>query len=220
MPRITAFVPIRLNSTRVARKSIRPLRGKSLSRYLLETLLVTPGLDRVCVYCSDDAVLDHLPDGVEFIRRPAELDGDRTLGIEIYRSFLSTVESDFYLLAHVTSPFIRPETFGGAIEAVRNGTHDSALTVRPIQTFCWYQGRPLNYELTHVKRTQDLDPVYAETSACYLFPRELMAEQGRRVGSNPYFIVTDFPEDIDIDTEADFLLAEAWLRSQEEGQPA
>ncbi|WP_338663556.1 hypothetical protein VQH23_25875 [Pararoseomonas sp. SCSIO 73927] len=217
MPGITAFVPIRLNSTRVARKSIRPLGGKSLSRYLLETLLVTPGLDRVCVYCSDEAVRDHLPDGVEFILRPAELDGDSTLGVEIYRAFLAAVRSDFYLLAHVTSPFIRPATFAGAIEAVRRGTHDSALTVRPIQTFCWYRGRPLNYELTHVKRTQDLEPVHAETSACYLFPRGLMETEGRRVGSNPYFIVTDFPEDIDIDTEADFLLAEAWLRSQQAG---
>jgi len=214
MARVTAFVPIRLNSSRVAQKSIRPLNGKALSRYLLETLLATPGLDRVCVFCSDESVLDHIPAGVDFIHRPKELDGNLTLGIEIYRSFLQAVDSEFYLLAHVTSPFLRPQTIGAAVEAVRSGERDSALTVRPIQTFCWYQGRPLNYELTNVKRTQDLDPVYAETSACYLFPRALMAEKGRRVGDNPYFIVTDFPEDIDIDTEADFLLAEAWLRSQ------
>jgi CMP-N-acetylneuraminic acid synthetase len=202
-----------LNSTRVPGKSMRLLHGKPLANHLLETMLVTPEIDRVCVFCSDPSIADQLPKGVELVRRSTDLDRDETLGIEIYRSFLDEVQSDFYLLAHVTSPFLKAATLGTAIRKVVSGEHDSALTVTPVQTFCWYQGRPLNYELTHVKRTQDLEPVYAETSACFLFPRALMAERGRRVGDNPYFMVTDFPENLDIDTEADFLLAEAHLAS-------
>jgi CMP-N-acetylneuraminic acid synthetase len=214
MPPVTAFVPIRLNSSRLPGKSIRLLNGLPLAHYALNALLRTPEIDRVCVFCSDPGIAAYLPEGVEVVIRPQSLDQDTTLGIEIYQSFLSLVDSDFYLLAHVTSPFLRPETLGAAVRAVRSGTHDSALTVRPVQTFCWYQGRPLNYELTHVKRTQDLEPVYAETSACFLFPRALMAEQGRRVGDRPHFMVTDFPESLDIDTESDFLHAEVFLQSQ------
>jgi CMP-N-acetylneuraminic acid synthetase len=214
MARVTAFVPIRLNSSRLPGKSVLPLNGKPLARYLLESLVATPEVDRVCVFCSDPSIVQYLPPGAEWIERPTSLDGNFTLGIEIYQAFMAAVESEFYMLAHVTSPFLKPETIGAAVRAVTSGEKDSALTVRPVQTFCWYQGKPLNYELTHVKRTQDLEPVYAETSACYLFPRALMVEKGRRVGDNPHFMVTDFPESVDIDTEAEFLQAEAYLKGQ------
>lgn len=166
------------------------------------------------MFCSDPSIGDHVPPGVDIVLRPASLDTNETLGIDIYRSFLSQVESEYYLLSHVTSPFLKSETLERAAQAVLSGEYDSALTVRPIQTFCWYQGKPLNYELTHVKRTQDLEPVYAETSACFLFPRQLMLDQGRRVGNRPYFMVTDFPESIDIDTYSDFLHAEVYLNTQ------
>lgn len=214
MNHITAFVPIRLNSSRLPGKSVLPLNGKPLIKYLLESLVQVPAIDRVCVFCSDERISEYLPDGVDLILRPTSLDGNYTLGIEIYRDFLEKVESEYYLLAHVTSPFTRTETISKALDAISSGDYDSALAVRPIQTFCWYQGRPLNYELEHVKRTQDLEAVYAETSAFYVFPRDLMKNHGRRVGNKPYFAITDFPECIDIDTEADFMLAQAYLSGQ------
>jgi CMP-N-acetylneuraminic acid synthetase len=193
-----------------------PLNGLPLPHYALNALLATPSIDRVCVFCSDPSIREHVPAGVEVVLRPASLDTNTTLGIDIYQSFLSKVESEYYLLSHVTSPFLRSETLERAAQAVLSGAHDSALTVRPVQTFCWYRGKPLNYELTHVKRTQDLEPVYAETSACFLFPRQLMLDEGRRVGDRPYFMVTDFPESIDIDTYSDFLHAEVYLGAQKQ----
>lgn len=217
---VTAFVPIRLNSSRLPGKSALPLHGKPLLQYLLETLTQVSNIDRVCVFCSDERIADYLPQGVDLVLRPTSLDGNFTLGIEIYRAFLSAVKSDYYVLAHVTSPFLKPETVHAAVDSVIAGRHDSAFTVRAIQTFCWYAGRPLNYDLEHVRRTQDLEPVYAETSAFYVFPRGLMEHEGRRIGDNPYFAVTDFPEDIDIDTEADFMLAEAYLSAKPQNKSA
>ncbi len=204
-----AFVPIRLNSSRVAGKNLRPLGGRPLMTYILETLRQVRNIDGTYVYCSDASIAPLLPQGVTLLRRDAALDSDTTLGEQIYDAFTREVEADIYVLAHATSPFIRPQTIEEAVARVQGGTYDSAFSAERIQTFAWYGGRPLNYSLTHVPRTQELEPVYAETSAFFVFGRKLWRDNHRRIGDRPYVAVTDRIESTDIDNPDDFTLAEA-----------
>ena len=83
-----------------------------------------------------------------------------------------------------------------------------------IQTFTWYDNRPLNYSLQHVPRTQDIEPVYVETSAFYMFSRELWLKHKQRIGFQPYMAVTDRIEGVDIDNPEDFDFAEMILKLQ------
>ena len=119
------------------------------------------------------------------------------------------MQADIYVLAHATSPFIRPATIEEAVARVQSGECDSAFSAERIQTFAWYGGRPLNYSLTHVPRTQELEPVYAETSAFFVFGRDVWCKHHRRIGEHPYVAVTDRIESTDIDNPDDFTLAEA-----------
>ena len=192
-----AFVPIRLNSQRVEGKNLRRLGGEPLMCHILETLLRTERIDEVYVYCSNEEIRPLLPEGVKLLRRAEELDRDTTLGREIYDAFTAEVEADYYVLAHATSPFIRPKTIDDALEKVEK-----------IQTFAWYEGRPLNYSPDNVPRTQTLEPVYIETSAFFIFPRELWCERHRRIGDRPYMAVVDRIEGLDIDYPEDFAMAE------------
>ena len=164
-----AFVPIRLNSSRVAGKNLRPLGGRPLMTYILQTLLQVHNIDATYVYCSDTSIAPLLPAGVTLLQRDTSLDSDTTLGEQIYDAFTREVQADIYVLAHATSPFIRPATIEEAVARVQSGECDSAFSAERIQTFAWYGGRPLNYSLTHVPRTQELEPVYAETSAFFVF---------------------------------------------------
>lgn len=204
-----AFVPIRLNSSRVAGKNLRPLGGRPMMTYILDTLRQVGNIDQTYVFCSDPSIEALLPEGVALLLRDPALDSDTTLGKEIYDAFTREVEADIYVLAHATSPFIRPETIGEAVAQVQSGEYDSAFSAERIQTFAWYGGKPLNYSLTHVPRTQELEPVYAETSAFFVFGRELWCERHRRIGDRPYVAVTDRIESTDIDNPDDFTLAEA-----------
>lgn len=204
-----AFIPIRLNSERVARKNLRLLGGKPLLCYLAESLVAAKGIDEVYVFCSDEQVREYLPAGVRFLKRSEHLDSNTTLGAEIYDAFTSEVEADVYILAHTTSPFIRTSTIEGAVAKVQSGEYDSAFTAERIQTFAWWQGKPINYELSHVPRTQDLEPLFVETSALFIFRAELWREHHRRIGFKPYIVATDRIESQDIDNEDDFRLAEA-----------
>lgn len=207
--RRVAFVPIRLNSQRVEGKNLRELGGRPLMAYLLESLAAARNIDKVYVYCSNPAIVEYLPEGVEWLQRDERLDQNTTLGEEIYDAFTREVEADIYILAHATSPFIRTTTIEQAVRSVESGEYDSAFSAERVQTFAWWQGRPLNYSLQHVPRTQDLEPLYVETSAFFVFRAEVWREQHRRIGQKPYVAVTDRIESMDIDNPDDFLLAEA-----------
>ena len=203
-----AFVPIRLNSQRVSGKNLRLLGGEPLMCHILRTLTRVEGINEVYVFCSDERIVELLPEGVRFLKRSAELDRDTTLGREIYDAFTARVEANLYVLAHATSPFIRPETIAGALDKVRSGEYDSAFSAEKIQTFAWYEGRPLNYALDNIPRTQTIEPVYIETSAFFIFPRELWCAHHRRIGDRPYMAVVERVEGLDIDYPEDFAMAE------------
>ena len=215
-----AFVPIRLNSKRVPGKNLRPLAGRPLFVHILHTLLRVPEIDEVYLYASDfTELLPHTPPGVICLPRPSSLDSDLTLGEEIYDAFTAAVPAHRYVLAHATSPFLRAETLSSALAEMTSGAHDSAFSARRIKTFAWYEGKPLNYSPSHIPRTQDIEPVYTETSAFYAFIRELWAEQRRRVGHSPYMAVVDDVEGMDIDYPDDFRMAEIMAATFPPHQP-
>lgn len=206
--KIVAFVPIRLNSKRVVGKNLKLLGGVPLMCYILETLAKVKQIDEVYLYCSNENVKEYLPDGVKFLKRPEFLDRDETLGKEIYEEFTNTVDADVYILAHTTSPFIKQDTIENALDKILNGGYDSAFSAEKIQTFAWYDGKPLNYELKEIPRTQTIEPVYIETSAFFMFKRDVWRVHKQRIGFKPYMAIVDKIEGVDIDWPEDFDMAE------------
>ena len=205
--KVVAFVPIRLNSKRVVGKNLKMLGDKPLLQYILDTLKETPSIDEVYVYCSQEDICPLLPKGVKFLKRNELLDRDETLGQEIYDAFTKEVDADIYVLAHTTSPFIKAPTIDNAVRQVIDRNYDSAFSAQKVQTFSWYKGHPLNYNLKEIPRTQTIEPVYFETSAFYVFRKEVWTEAHQRIGEKPYMAIVDPIEGIDIDNPEDFEFA-------------
>lgn len=203
-----AFVPIRLNSKRVVGKNLKMLGGKPLMCYILDTLANIKKIDEVYVYCSQESIKEYLPEGVKFLKRPEYLDRDETLGKEIYEEFTKTIDADIYILAHTTSPFMKQETVENALDKIVNDGYDSAFSCEKIQTFTWYNGKPLNYDLKEIPRTQTIEPVYVETSAFFMFKRDIWKVHKQRIGFKPYMAQVDKIEGVDIDWPEDFDFAE------------
>lgn len=215
--KVVAFVPIKLNSQRLPHKNILPIKGKPLCAHICGTLSETAGIDETYVYCSEERVTEYLPEGVRLLLRDPYLDGDLVKGKEIYERFIRTVDADIYLLAHTTSPFIRKSSIETALSKVRSGEYDSAFSAEKKQTFCWFQGKPINYELTDVPRTQDIEPVWVETSAFFIFRKEIFTEHGRRIGFHPYIQEVSGIETVDIDTKEDYDFA-VMMAEQDKGK--
>lgn len=211
--KVAAFVPIRLNSKRVVGKNLKDLGGKPLLSYVFDKLLAIPEIDTVYAFCSSETIIPLLPDQVVFLKRNPALDSDTTLGKEIYNAFCEEVTADVYVLAHTTSPFIRPQSISNALNAVVNQGFDSAFSAQEFKTFCWFKGKPLNYSLDFIPRTQDLEPIYVETSAFFIFRKEVWEKKQQRIGDNPYLQVVDQIEGIDIDNPEDFEIAERFIKT-------
>lgn len=202
-----ALIPIKLNSQRLPHKNILPIAGKPLCWHLCNTLNQVQNIDEVYAYCSDEAVKQYIPKETIFKKRDARLDGDLVKGFDIYRSFIEEVEADIYVLAHTTSPFIKQSSVENALNQVLSGAYDSAFSAERIQTFAWYQGHPINYDLNDVPRTQDMEPIWVETSAFFMFRKEIFTEHSRRIGFKPYIQEVSGIEAVDIDEPKDYELA-------------
>lgn len=215
-----AMVPIKLNSERVKEKNIRPFfDGKPLLHFILEALLKSQRVDEVYVYCSSEQIKDHLIDGVKFLKRPEYLDGNGCNCNDIIREFMKVVTADYYVVSHATAPFTKPESIDRCIASVVDSDeYDSAFTVERIQTFLWQDGTPINFDPDHFPRTQDLKPIYMETSGAFVFPRWVFEKYNRRVGIKPCLVEVEPIESSDIDTEYDMMVAQALYKYTQENQ--
>jgi CMP-N-acetylneuraminic acid synthetase len=209
--RIVAIMPIKLNNERLPGKNTKLLGKKPLLQYELDNLLLLEMLDSVNVYCSNEAVCESLSAGVRFIKRPEYLDLPTSNFTQIFDCFMKEIDSDIYVYAHATAPFITVETMKQCIYAVQTGEYDSAFCATKIQDYLWKDGEPLNFDATNVPRSQDLKPIYRETSGVYVFTKESYSKYHRRIGLNPFVKEVTFKEAVDINNPEDFRLAEALL---------
>lgn len=212
--KIIGMMPIKLKNVRCPGKNTRMLGDKPLLAYELENLKKTKLCDQIYVYCSDEALLPFLPEGVTFWKRPAFLDLPTSNFNQIFDSFRTEVDADIYVYAHATAPFVTVGTMRQCIEAVQSGAHDSAFCAIKLQVYLWQDGVPLNFDASNLPRTQDLKPIYQETSGVYVFTREVFEKYGRRIGKSPFIKEVSVKEAVDIDTPDDFLLAEALLQAE------
>lgn len=222
--KIICLVPIKLQSQRLKNKMCLELGDKLLCQHIFDTLIdVKTYFEnnhnniefKIYCYCSDEAIIKLLPNDIIFMKRDNKLDSDETKGIEIYNSFINKLnetnnennDDNIILLSHATSPFIKPSSIITGLNNIIDNSHDSAFSVSEIKTFSWFNDKPLNYSFDNIVRTQDIEPIYYETSAFYIFRQDILTKHNRRIGFNPYKVVTDRIESIDIDEQMDYELA-------------
>ena len=208
---IAAIMPIKLHNERLPGKNTKRLGSKPLLQYELDSLKETCLLDSINVYCSDEAIIPFLPKGVTFVKRPEYLDLPTSNFSQIFDCFMTTVDADIYVYAHATAPYITVDTMRQCIKAVISGEYDSAFCASKIQDYLWQDGEPLNFDATNIPRSQDLKPIYRETSGVYVFTKKAYKKCHRRIGLKPFVKEVSFKEAVDINNPEDFALAEALL---------
>lgn len=201
---------MKLNNQRLPQKNTRSFtNGKPLCCYILSTLLKVKGIDEVYVYCSNPDIKELLPQGIKYLQRSECLDKDTTKINEVLCAFSETIDADIYVMSHTTAPFITSDSISKGLYAVQSGEYDSAFAAKKLQDFLWKDGKPFNYELDNIPRTQDLPPIYEETSGFYIYTKDIMEQFGRRIGNRPYIVEVGEIESCDIDELEDFKIADA-----------
>ena len=205
-----AFITIKLNSERLPNKNIHPRGDHPLSWHICSTLLNCRTIDEIYIYCSEERIMEYVPrhERLIFRKRDKRLDGSLIRAQDTYSAFIGEVDADIYLAALTTAPFLSSASIDHGVEQVLSGAYDSAFSAQKLQTFAWYKGEPLNYSPERIPRTQDMEPVYIETSGFFAFKRELWTTHQRRIGFRPYLQLVDQVEAIDIDTKEDYEFAQ------------
>ena len=120
----------------------------------------------------------------------------------------------------------RTAVYGLALSILRHG-HDAEDVTQDTFVRAWEkaeqyrpQGTPMAWLLAITRnlalmklreraRTQDLPPLYEETSGFYIYKAGVMTELGRRIGDRPKLITVSEVESCDIDEAEDFYIADA-----------
>lgn len=211
--RVVALLPMKANSERVKGKNFRDFNGKPLFRWVLDTLLSVPAIDKVIINTDARHVLAEnglvSGDRVEIRDRPEEICGDFVSMNKVIGDDVENVDSDIYLMTHTTNPLITPETVSKALEAFQRnldqGVTDSLFTVDKIQTRFYREDcSPVNHDPANLIRTQDLEPWFEENSNLYIFTKDSFNKTHARIGEKPMMFETPKYESIDIDNPEDW----------------
>lgn len=225
--RCVALLPMKANSQRVPGKNFRPLSGKPLFRWILDTLLKIDEISEVIINTdARDILAEHgLTDRprIRIRDRAPELCGDTVSMNSILADDVTAIEADTYLMTHTTNPMLSAPTIQEAINAYYNGlsagTCDSLFTVNKIQSrFYRADASAVNHEPNNLIQTQDLEPWFEENSNLYIFSRDSFACTKARIGKKPVLHVMDKLEVTDIDTLEDWSLAEAIVQLRNAGR--
>lgn len=209
--KIIAIMPIKLNNERLPGKNIKLLGEKPLIQYALDELLKIKMCDEIYVYCSDETICRYLPQGVTFLKREKDLDLPSSNFSQIFDRFRKEIEAEIYVYMHATAPYVSAATMKECIEKVQSYKYDSAFCVEKIQDFLWKDGKTFNFDERNLPRSQDIEPIYRETSGIYVFRKEVFEKYNSRIGDNPYMKEVNYIEAVDINTNEDFELASILL---------
>jgi N-acylneuraminate cytidylyltransferase len=129
---------------------------------------------------------------------------------DVYVHLASSLDCKDILWTPVTSPLIKDETVQECIDLYKDREeYDSVVTANYIREYLWLDNAAINYDPKNHPRSQDLPDVYALNFAANILPREIMIQNKNILGNKFYPLMLDDIESVDVDTEFDFMVAEA-----------
>lgn len=227
--RTLAVIPARGGSKRLPGKNIRPLHGKPLIHWSIEFARTVDWFSCIEVSTDDAAIAQCCVDvGQPVCRlRPAALATDTATSLDVALDMLDWKASqgehfDLLALLQPTTPVRNRAYWDQALCLIRDGRHDAAIGVGPAAshphlTFKilheqrlqpWIAERPTSL------RTQDLEPAWVVNGALYLIRVDALRAERSFMPRTTVGVPMSAPlENLDIDTELDWLVAEQAIRN-------
>ena len=209
--RSACFIPIKANSERVKGKNLRLLNGKKLYTYIFDQVQEADVFEDVYVDTNSQEIAKEAASrGFQVIERLPELAKNTANGNDLLVYHYQTKPGyDYYYQLIATAPYLQPKTIRECFVALDSSTdNDSILTVTENHGFYWLAGNPINYRPCILPRSQDMLPVYEETTGLYGIKAAALDKYRCRVGAKPILKTVSKFEAVDINTEEDMKIAE------------
>jgi CMP-N,N'-diacetyllegionaminic acid synthase len=222
--KILALITARGGSKRLPGKNIKLLGGQPLIAWSIGVAKNIPDICDILVTTDDEGIAGVARSFGALVPwlRPANLANDTASSVDVALHALNWYENengkvDGLLLLQPTSPFRTRETVLRGVTVFRENKGQSVLGVSPAKShpmWCFSVNDQIMQPFMdggglHL-RSQDLPPAYEVNGAFYLIAPDQLRATSSFYGEGVIPLIMDEPkESIDIDTEWDFLCAEA-----------
>jgi len=208
MKNLTAVIPVRQGSQRVINKNFKPFHGKSLLEHKIEMIKRLP-VDNIIVNTDSDTAIEYAKkNNIDYHRREAYYASSECTNSEYHEYLAKVTNSKYILIAQVTAPLIRYETFLEAIDLFNTTNCDSLMSVKEVKEFLWYNDKPLNYSLSDAPNSQNLPEIFKLNFAVNILSTKQMYLRKSLIGKKPFLFKLDEIEGFDINSEFEFSFAE------------
>lgn len=199
---ILGITPARGGSKGIPRKNIKKIAGKPLIAWTIEAAKKSSLLDRYVVSTEDREIARIAEDcGAEVLSRPASLAADNVSTLSVLQHAVRQIPCDTVVLLQATSPVRSKGLIDECIKEFIKKDLDSLAT----GFICKYQ------EYGHSEcRRQDIKGFFYDDGNVYVIKADLI-KNGDRYGNKLGRKITSRPENMDIDDEFDFWLAQKIL---------
>jgi len=220
-PSILAIIPARKGSKGIARKNLRPILGKPLITYTIESALEAKWIEKVIV-STDDQQIERICTrmGAEVINRPAQLATDDSPVIDSVFHVLDFLkkegyEPDIVVVLQPTSPLRNVKDVEKAIALYVENDCESLISVcetkdSPYWAFRMARGfiKPLMGLGYLNKRRQELPRTLSPNGAIFISTPQSLSYYGDFYTNKTIPYLMPRMRSIDIDDELDLSLAE------------
>lgn len=202
---VLGVTPARGGSKGLPRKNLKPLCGKPLLAWTIEAAKASTRLERYVV-STEDAEIAAVARrwGAEVLARPSELATDEATTLSVLQHVLALVPADVLVLLQATCP-IRDE---GLIDRCVRRFLETGADSLATGFLCKAVPYGANRE---ERRRQDLPGFFYDDGNVYVIRADLI-RAGERYGAKREHVFLDREQNLDIDDDFDFWLAEQVLK--------
>lgn len=209
--KISILIATRKGSKRIKNKSIKKFGKSNLTKLKLVQANKLGKFVNNVYFSSDINNLNIHAESLGFhnILRPRKYLGKSTIS-EFGPFLASRITEDHICYLTNTSPLIKLETIEKCIKLYKKlnfKKYDSLSTFSKVNDFLWNDKKPINYDLNKQPRSQDLTGFYRFIPAVTIISKKNLIKYRNVIGKKPYKVIIDFPENIDIDENYQYEIA-------------
>lgn len=223
--KVLAVIPARKGSKRLPKKNIKSLNGRPMIFWSIDAALKSDYIDKIIVSSDDISVLDLARNlGVDAQLRPSNLASDTTSTNEVLLDLINKMSDKFDLLVLLqpTSPLRTSKHIDDSIKKLILNKVSSVISV----TECdhglqWSNTLPSDGNLDNFidkkirnTRSQNLKKNYRLNGAVYVVKIDKFLKNKDLIVKKSLAYIMPIENSIDIDTEFDFICAEALMKSE------
>lgn len=224
-----AFIFARGGSKGLPGKNVKPLNGKPLLQYAIDTARACPSISRIFV-STEDAEIAALAnqDGVEVIRRPSELAQDHSPEWLAWQHAVKQVQEKYGEFEHfvslpATSPLRSVADVEASLQQLKKSAADICIGITPASRSPYFNMvKKTEQELitlvcpptTVLTRRQDAPEVFDITTVLYTTTPSYILHGSSVMAGKVTSVLIPKERAVDIDDIYDFYMAESLLRAQ------